>query len=171
MARRSRGGSNIGFIVVFAALVMLVLAIVGVCIDWVNTTVSVIGYSESSSSTFKELFDLFDGVEGDAASAFRLMASFAILTVILAAATTVLTGICKVLHWKLFRFILVIVAIVCVICGVVTIITGFNFCDKLGSFSLGSFASGETVPAAGMWLTAIGGILGGLIGVGAAVKN
>ena len=117
------------------------------------------------------MFDTFDGLDTELAGSFKAMASFAILTVILAGATTVLAGICKVLGWKLFRFILVIVAIVCVVCGVVSIITSFTFCDKLGGGSIGDLFSGENAPAAGAWLTAIGGVLAGLAGVFAAVKN
>ena len=102
------------------------------------------------------------------------MAAFAILTVILAAATTVLSGICKVLGWKLFKFILVVVSIVCVICGVVSIITTFAFCDKFtvgGGFGGIVEAGTKASPYIGAWLTAIGGALAGIVGIFAAIKS
>ena len=168
---KKKSGSKVGLIALLVLVVMLVLAIVGICIDWINTTVTVLGNSTTEGTKLSELFDTFDGLDTELAGSFKAMASFAILTVILAGATTVLAGICKVLGWKLFRFILVIVAIVCVVCGVVSIITSFTFCDKLGGGSIGDLFSGENAPAAGAWLTAIGGVLAGLAGVFSAVKN
>lgn len=153
-------GNTVGLIAILVALVMLVLAIVGVCISWVSVPTLV---GDSEGVTLSQLFDLYGEVDGDVGGAFKAMASFAILTVILAAATTVLAGICKVLGWKLFRFVLIIVAIVCVICGVISIITSYTFCDASVLFSYS--------PAAGAWLTAIGGIIAGLVGVFAAVKS
>ena len=166
---KSKGG-KVGFIAILIVLVMLIVAIVGVCIDWVNTTVTILGHSETTGTTLSGLFDTLGEAEGEIGGAFKAMASFAILTVILAAATTILSGICKVLGWKLFRFILVVVAIVCVVCGVVSIITSFTFCDKV-SVDLGGLASGTYTPYIGAWLTSIGGALAGLVGIFAAVKS
>ncbi len=181
MSKKSKSkGNKVGFIVLLVILVMLALAIVGVCIDWVgakNYVDSVIGGAESET-VFSKLGDLFDrykdGADTDDAGAFRVMAAFAILTVILAGATTILAGITKVLGWKLFKFILVVVSIVCVICGVVSIITTFAFCDK---FTVGGGIDGivetgtKASPYIGAWLTAIGGTLAGLGGIAAAVKG
>lgn len=167
---KSKGG-KVGFIAILIVLVMLIVAIVGVCIDWVNTTVTILGHSETTGTTLSGLFDTLGEAEGEIGGAFKAMASFAILTVILAAATTILSGICKVLGWKLFRFILVVVAIVCVVCGVVTVITSYTFCDKLGSGGFGDILAGENAPAIGAWLTSIGGALAGLVGIFAAVKS
>lgn len=175
---KSKGG-KVGFIAILIALVMLIVAIVGVCVSWIDSTVYASGIfgegsSETSYSTLSDLFKTFEGQDSELAGAFKLMASFAILTVILAAATTILAGICKVLGWKLFKFILVIVAIVCVICGVVTIITTYTYCNNFNSgVDLGDLfkAGTEVAPAIGMWLTSIGGALAGLVGIFAAVKS
>lgn len=169
MAKKKSDGA-MGWIPVLIALVMLILAIVGVCISWVNTTITLLGNSTTEGTTLGELFDIYGESELEIAGSFKAMASFAILTVILTAAVTLLAGISKVLGWKLFKFILVIVAIVCVVCAVVSIITSFTFCDSLGSGGFGDFVSGENSPAAGAWLTAIGGVLGGAAGVFAALK-
>lgn len=165
-------GGTIGFVAILIALIMVILAIVGVCITWVNATGQALGglFDGETGLEFSDLFDTYGKMEGEVGGAFKAMASFAILTVILAAASTVLAGICKVLNWKFFKFILIIVAIVCVICGVVSIITSYTFCNKI-SVGIGSLASATYAPAAGAWLTAIGGILAGLVGVFAAVKN
>ena len=166
-------GSKVGFIAILIVLVMLIVAIVGVCIDWVSFTAQAGGgliESEAQGINLSDLFDTFGEADGEIGGAFKAMASFAILTAILAAATTILAGICKVLGWKLFRFILVVVAIVCVVCGVVCIITSFTFCDKV-SVDLGGLASGTYTPYIGAWLTSIGGALAGLVGIFAAVKS
>lgn len=170
MAKKKSDG-KVGFIAILVVLVMLVLAIVGVCIDWISVSAE-LGNQQlgEGGGPLSDLFDVYGEFDGEVGGAFKAMASFAILTVILAAATAVLAGICKVLGWKLFRFILVVVAIVCVVCGVVSIITSFTFCDKI-SLDAGGFGGIKYSPAAGAWLTAIGGVLAGLVGVFAAVKS
>lgn len=120
MAKRiKKGGGAVGFVLILVALAMLVVAIVGVCIDWISTKVTAAGYTgEPIFQSLSELFDDFKDSDSDIAGKFKLMAAFAILTVILAGGTTVFAGITKVLGWKLFKFLLVVIAIVCVICGV-----------------------------------------------------
>ncbi len=175
---KNKGGS-IGLIALLIVLAMLVVAIVGVCIDWVGLKAyggigGIGGETDTAYQKLGDLFETYGEAEGETAGAFKAMASFAILTVILAAATTVLAGICKVLGWKLFKFVLVVAAIACVVCGVVTIITSYTFCDKLSAgVDLGGVAQAgtEATPAVGMWLTSIGGALAGLVGVVAAVKS
>lgn len=161
---KKKSDNKVGLIALLVLVVMLVLAIVGVCIDWITRTNPI---TDTTGFGLSDLFDLYGEMDGEIGGSFKAMASFAILTVILAGATTVLAGICKVLGWKLFRFILVVVAIVCVVCGVVSIITTYTFCDSL----LGYEGLLDNAPAAGAWLTAIGGVLAGLAGVFAAVKN
>ena len=177
MSKKSKSkGNKVGFIVLLVILVMLVLAIVGVCVDWIARTTYL---NDNSDTVFSKLGDLFDrykdGADTDDVGAFRVMAAFAILTVILAGATTILAGITKVLGWKLFKFLLVIVSIVCAVSGVVSIITSFTYCDSLVNISGGieGWIEGGTKasPAIGAWLTAIGGTLAGLGGIAAAVKG
>lgn len=173
---KSKSGNKTGFIVLAVILVMLILAIVGVCINWISRTTYL---NDNSDTVFSKLGDLFerykDSTDSEDAGAFRLMAAFGILTVILAAATAVLAGITKVLGWKLFKFLLIIVSVVCVISGVVSIITSFTYCDTLVNVSGGIdgwFEAGsKAAPAAGAWLTAIGGALAGLGGVFVAIKS
>ena len=173
MAKRKSSGNKVGLIAIAIILVMLILAILGVCIDWLTFKGEAIGGAVSldpEGIKLSELFDSLGEAENEIGGAFKTMAAFGILTVILAGATTILAGICKVLGWKLFRFLLVIVAIVCVVSGVVSIITSFTFCDKI-SLDGGWLAKGTYSPAIGAWLTAIGGALAGLFGVFAAVKS
>lgn len=149
--RKNNRGGTIGFLAIWVVLAMLVLAIVGLYLNWVSYDGGYVSYT---------LIKL--RLMGDAGDKFNAMYSFAILTVILTALTAVLAGICKVLHWKLFRLLLIIIAIVCVICGVLTIVMTYSYISALENIF---------VPAVGMWLTSIGGIIGGLIGTVAAVKN
>ncbi len=183
MSRRSKnkGGSSVSYILLLGILVMAVLAIVGVCIAWVKLSGEIekaISYFDGSSELkLNKLFDLFGDGESDVAGAFRVMAAFGILTAILSAVTLVLAGVSKVLGWKLFRFLLIVAAVVCVICAVVSIITTFSFCGKAVEFEVMfvtvdlSKLGVKFVPAAGAWLTGIGGALAGLVGIGAALKS
>ena len=175
MSRRSKnkGGSSVSYILLLGILVMAVLAIVGVCIAWVTRSGEGLGGLLSGSADLKlgDMFETYGEGESEIAGAFRVMAAFGILTAILSVATLVLAGVSKVLGWKLFRFLLIVAAVVCVICAVVSIITTFSFCDKAISFDLGELASTEMTPAAGAWLTGIGGALAGLVGIGAALKS
>ena len=155
MAKKKSVGT-VGVIAILVVLVMLVLAIVGVCIAWVSGGLTETGYK------LGDLHDLYTAGEGEVASVFKGMEAFAILTVILAAATTVLAGISKVLGWKLIWFILVVLAIVWVVCAVLAIVFTNPFCDNVVILYS---------PAAGRWLTAIGGALAGIGGIFAAVKS
>ncbi len=171
--RKSKNSGTVGYVLLLAALVTAVLAIVGVCITWVTRSGEGLGGLVSGSADLKlgDMFDLYGEGDLEINGAFRVMAAFAILTAILSVATLVLAGISKVLGWKLFRFLLVIAAVVCVVCAVVSIITAFSFCDKGINFDAGDLVSSSLSPAAGAWLTCIGGALTGLIGIGAALKS
>lgn len=147
-------GSKVGLIALLVMLVMLILTIVGVCIDWVSGALTEAGY------TLGEISETII-LEEEISATFKAMESFAIITVILVAASTVIAGICNVLDWKLFKLVLVIVSIASVVTAVITIILSYSFCDKIKIYTV----------AAGAWLTAIGGILAGVTGVLAAVKK
>lgn len=159
--------SLITYIAIIFALIMIVLTIVGVCINWANFSGQLgDGLIETGVEgiTLTQLFDSFSNMDGEIGSAFKTMAAFAILTVILTSATAVLAGVCKVIKRKPFNFILFAVAMVCIIFGVVSIISSFALCNII-SIDAGSLASGTYTPAAGAWLTAIGGIIAGIMGL------
>lgn len=164
MARRKkRKKTSIGLIVLLTIAVCLVLAIVGVCISWVKYS----GALGEYKITFSNLFDLFSNFSPDVSSSFRTMASFAILSVVLCAATAVIAGIHSLFGRKLFAFILMAVSLVCLVCGVLTIVTTYGFCDDYTYLR----SVYEYTPAEGMWLNGIGACLGGIVGLVAAVKR
>ena len=154
-------------IAIFSAFVMVVLTIVGVCINWANFSAQLgDGLVETGieSITLTQLFDSLGKLDGEIGSAFKIMVAFAILTVILTSATAVCATVCKVIKRKQFNFILFAVAMVCIIFGVVSILSSFALCNIL-SINAGSLASGAYTPAAGAWLTAIGGFIAGIMGL------
>lgn len=159
--------SIITYIAIFSALVMVVLTIVGVCINWANFSAQLgDGLVETGieSITLTQLFDSLSKLDGEIGSAFKIMVAFAILTIILTSATAVCATVCKVIKWKQFNFILFVVAMICIIFGVVSILSSFALCNIL-SINAGSLASGTYTPAAGAWLTAIGGFIAGIMGL------
>ena len=173
MSRKGKKAGSFGYILLLCILVTTVLAVVGVCIAWVNYSSENALEILESSNDFKlgDLFETYKDSEAEIAGSFRVVAAFGILTVILSGATLVLAGISKVLGWKLFRFLLIVAAVVCVVCAVVSIVTTYTYCDKAFGFEIGDIAKGSWSPAAGAWLTAVGGALSGLLGIGAAAKG
>lgn len=155
------------YIAIITALITVVLAIVGVCINWADFSARAgdgLVETGANSITLTQLFESFGKLDGKIGGAFKTMASFAILTVIFTAATAALAGICKFVSRKPFNFILFAVAMVCIIFGVVSIISSFALCNII-SIDAGPLASGTYTLAAGAWLTAIGGIIAGIMGL------
>lgn len=165
---RKKGGK-----LVYIALLMLfaftVIAVVGVCINWLVSSVDSVLGGTSEGYTLGSLFDVFADSEAELAGDFRLMASFGILTVILSGITLLLAAIHRLLGWKLFRVILGVAALAALACGVVAIITTYGYCNNTVADIV--VVTTKSTPAAGMWLTAIGGALTGFTGLALAFKG
>ena len=146
-------------------LVMLILAIVGVCIAWVSR-VFVSGLVEDSPS-----LDTLSGIAGyTSMSSYRAMLAFAIITVVLVAATAALTALAKLFGGYLW-LVLLIVSALCLISGIVCIITTDVFCDNIAVTVLPGLTDlSGAYPAPGAWLTAVGAMISGIVGAFASFK-
>ena len=148
------------------ALIMLVLVIVGICVDWmsvVNVPGSIID-------------DVFDTDIGDRigyalteceweADALGAMTAFAYIT-IAASALTFLSATATVFAKKsILKFVTMILAAITVVSAVVVLICTYNYC---GDPVLSAF---DAAPAIGAWLMTIGGVLCGLAGALTALKS
>lgn len=166
-------------IIVFSVLVIaIVMAIVGVCIDWTSTTSSaaVVG-SSTSTSKLSELADankkLVDN-GADPLKGFGAMSAFAYITLALAALTTVVYVLSKFLNVSFLKWVVIGLSALLVISAIVAIATTFSFCSNYKmDASIGgvNLANSKTSPAAGPWLLSIFGILGGAAGVFGALKK
>ena len=148
------------------ALIMLVLVIVGICVDWmsvVNVPGSIID-------------DVFDTDIGDRigyalteceweADALGAMTAFAYIT-IAASALTFLSATATVFAKKsILKFVTMILAAITVVSAVVVLICTYNYCGDTVLSAL------DAAPAIGAWLMTIGGVLCGLAGALTALKS
>ncbi len=152
-----------GFIVFGVLLLSIVMAIVGICIDWTAGKIeSIIGNSESISFTLSEL------AKNDTDS-FTVMQTFAYITLALTGAATITFVVSKFLNLGFFKFIVVVVCVLLIVSAIITIATTFSFC---GNYKIdGGLVGTKCVPAAGAWLLTIFSVIGGLAGIVGALKK
>lgn len=152
--------------------VSVIMVIVGVCIDWTSTTTTASGLLGGGSST--ETAKLADWAEAngkakDGIDGYGAMAAFAYITLVLAILTAIAFVVSKFVDISVMKWVVVGLAALTVISAVVAIITTYTFCDKYQA-DIG-IASAKTSPAAGLWLTAIFGMLAGGAGITGALKK
>lgn len=167
MGKRKRKQDMVAPIIFLIAIVMLAIAITGVCIDWISTT-NTVGISNTTTSTLSDLFEANEKVEIEN---FSLMASFALITVAAGGLATILFGCSLIIRLKLIKLVALLLGVVAVLAAIVCIITSFTFCSTYSGSIIDGLIESKSSPAIGAWLTAIGGLLGGVcVALGAARK-
>lgn len=158
-------------LILFGVLaVSVIMVIVGVCIDWTSSTVTLLGkdtvdtqtlanWAESNSKAKK-------GIDG-----YGAMAAFAYITLVLVLLTAIAYVVSKFVDISVMKWVVVGLAALTVISAIVVLITTYTFCGNLTDTDGGQWASAKTAPAAGAWLAAIFGIVGGAAGVFGALKK
>jgi len=174
MAKKSKM-SLFGIIIAAVLLVTFALTVVGLCIDWTATTVEIAGKSSTTTTTFPKWLEAQatakdNGAEGN--KKFETNAAFAIITAILGGLTLISYGAKILTKSKIANLLTLALSALLIVSAVVTISTAYAFTGDMGSASIGDFAKGGTVPAAGAWLVTIFGAVGGVCGLlGALRKN
>lgn len=163
----------VALIVFGVLLVSIILVVVGVCIDWTTTTgSSVLGESV-------EKFKLSDWAEAngkakDGIDGYGVMAAFAYITLVLTILTAVAFVVSKFVNVKVLKWVVLGIAALTVISAIVLIATTYSFCANykmdVDIFGI-NLANAKTSPAAGPWLAAIFGIVGGAAGAVGALKK
>lgn len=161
-------------LIVFGVLaVSVIMAIVGVCIAWISTSVeSIAGNSEPTTSTLADLAKAnseqykltqknIDGFVG--------MQAFAYITLVLSALTAIVFVVSKFVDVKVLKFVVLGVSALLIVSAIITIALSFSFCSDYKVDVV--IAKSKTVPAAGVWLLSIFSILGGGAGVIGALKK
>lgn len=158
----------VSIIVCGVLFVATVLAIVGICIAWLQVTSSstLTSTSSTSTSTLKELLDSGYDITGLGANT-----AFAIMTVVFTGLTLVAYVVSKFVDVKILSYVILALGILAVISAVVTLITSFTVANSFGSVDWGDIAKVTTTPAAGPWLLSIFGLVGGAAGAFGAVKK
>ncbi len=146
-------------IVCAVLLVMAVLTIVGVCVNYIGLSITLLGNTATDGYALGN--DMLTGGDG-----YGVMAAFAYITMALSIVTLLAYIVYKVMSKKILRTVLLATSALLVICAIVAIITAFTF----GGGESGVLASYSVTPAVGAWLLAIGGILSGITGAISAIK-
>ncbi|MCD8039975.1 MAG: hypothetical protein LUF82_00455 [Clostridia bacterium] len=165
MAKSSK--LDIVWIVLLAvAVVGLVLAIVGVCIDYVAYDVTLLNNTNTTSYTIGELVDAQNEVKdytGNIYSGLGGMEAMAIITIVLSALTAICVALCKFVNIKFANIIKLALGALTVVFAIIAIILAYTFGDVAELY--------DWYAAAGAWLVLVGGILAGAAGVVAGLKK
>lgn len=168
MGKRRRKQDMAGPIIFLIAIVMLAIAITGVCIDWISTTYNAGSLSTTTTTTLSDLFNLNEKAEMDN---FALMSTFALATVAAGGLATIIYGCSLIIRLRLIKLVALLLGVIAVIAAIVSIITCFTFCNSYSASIGNGFIGAKTSPAIGAWLTAAGGLLCGIsAALGAAKK-
>ncbi len=159
-------------LILFGVLaVSVILVIVGVCIDWTSTTVKASGILGGGSTTgnvtlsgWADLNDKYKSLDG-----YGVMAAFAYITLALVILTAIAYVASKFVNVSVLKWVVAGLAALTVISAVVSIITTFTFCGNYEE-NIG-IGSATTSPAAGAWLVAVFGMLGGGAGITGSLRK
>ena len=158
-------------LILFGVLaVCVIMVIVGVCIAWTTANTAVGG--KTVTITLSEWAEhIADAVKlsDEGLKGFSVMQAFAYITLVLTILTAIAYVVSKFVDIKVLKWVVVGVAALTVISAIVAIATSYSFCGTDGAKVV--CLSKEVAPAAGAWLTAIFGIVGGAAGVFGALKK
>jgi hypothetical protein len=146
-------------------VVCLVLVIVGVCITWVTRTSSatLLGTSKTNYLLGDEYLAKADN--------YGTMVAFAYVTLGLAIVCALVCAASVLLNNKIVNYAALAVGILLIVSAVVSIILSYTFCSGLLNISIGNDASSAAAPAAGAWLVAVFGFVGGAATVVGSLKK
>ncbi len=143
-------------LVIFGVMVLaIVMAIVGVCIDYTASTSKYL----SSSSTLAQLGELNSYLTVDG---YGAMAAFAYITLVLSIVTAIVFVVSKFIDVKVMKWVVLAVSALLILSAIIALIIAFTFCSTYKD---------SIAPAAGPWLLAVFSILSGAAGVFAALKK
>lgn len=158
-------------LILFGVLaVSVIMVIVGVCINWTAITTTLMGKDSVDAQTLADLAETNskakDGLDG-----YGAMAAFAYITLVLVILTAIAYVVSKFVDVKVLKWVVLGLAALTVVSAIVAIATTYGFCGNYTNTEGGALASAKTAPAAGAWLAAIFGIVGGAGGIVGALKK
>ena len=138
------------------ALVAMILAVVGVFLDWLSYEAESILGNASSAVT---LGDLVDG-EG-----YTIMAISAYVTMGLAALTFLIIAVQQFMKLPKLGGLAALTGFIAIIGAIAVVVTTIVFCSNNGDVSLGSLANGKFVWSIGPIMVTLGGLVSGVAGL------
>ena len=160
-------------IVVMAVLALaVIMAVVGICINWLGLT-SENAWTGNKSTDYSKLADLIKGNNKLGSKIFtglEAIMAFGIITIIFSAVTGGVYVLSKFLDIKVLKYVIIALSVLVIVSALLSLILTFT-CTNTEAGKLIKEMGGKYAPAAGAWLLAIFGIAGGAAGVVGAVKN
>ena len=152
---KKKTGVSLGMLISAAiSLVGVVLTIVAVCSSWLTYKAESILGDGSSAFKLSELSEL----EG-----YGLMAAMAYVTLALAVIALGLR-VAEEFSRAIPSIAVKAVGILAIVAAIAVLVVSLVVCSNNGGFQLGSYASGKFVISAGVILSTLGGIFGGVGG-------
>lgn len=145
----------------------LIMGIVGVCINWLNMTIS--GVSESSN--LSDLLDLNKLAGNLLFNGLDAILAFAIIAIIAAAGAAVLFVLSRIFSAKPLKYIAGALSGLLIISAVLVLFLTFICTNTDVCKNLKETQDAKYIPDVGAWLLSIFGIIGGVLGAIGALDN
>lgn len=161
----------LSLVIIGVMALALIMAIVGVCISWLSVSAkNVMGKTTTEFATLAKMVEANDKVDKALYSSLDAIYAFAILTVILSALDLTLYILSKFLKVKALKFVVAALSALLVVFALLSIILTFT-CYNTDLCKVTINLGGSFAPAAGAWLLAVFGVLGGAAGIAGALKK
>jgi uncharacterized ferredoxin-like protein len=145
-------------------VVSLILVIVGICIDWVSRSSTILNNTSSVGYALSD--ENLANVDS-----YGAMAAFAYITLALAIVCVLAYAASVVLNNKIVNYVTLAAGALLVVAAVVSLILSYTFCSNLLNVNWGSVATSSAAPAAGAWLVTVFGVVGGAATVVGGLKK
>jgi hypothetical protein len=157
-------------VIIGVIVVALVLTIVGICVNWISATY--LGQTEAGklSKWVDANSDYKKYLNTEPYSGINAVNAFAILSIVFAALTAIAYVATKFVDNKIVKYVALGVSALLVVFALLALILTFTTISNSDGFKSITNAGGTVKTAAGPWLTAVGGVIGGAAGIYGAIK-
>ena len=165
---------NILSIVVLVALgIALIMGIVGMCINWLSMeTTLLVGNTHvttKGTGTLKDLLNTNKAYNGQYFNGLEAIEAFGIIAIIMAAFTAASIVVSKFVNIKALKYVTVGMSLLLIVSALLVLILTFNCTNTDICKEIKNSLDGEFAPAEGVWLLAVFGVVGGALGLIAAL--
>ncbi len=180
MSKIKSAAELISWIIVGVIGVCAILIIVGACISWYSSGVYLMGNTNLIPSNFNEhtLNSLMGSIRSygeEMRAAIRLNVALVAVLAVCAAGSAVVAAAAIKWERKVFKGVALVLALLCIALGVALIFTSRELSDlflqELGASSSGSVLQWVVTVSAGPWMTSICGMIAGIAGGFAVIKE
>lgn len=149
-----------GLIFMLVSIVGLVLAVVGLCIDFFESSITAIGETRSSGMGLFEDYSIIEAtMDGD--MTIVLVQVFAIVSLVLTALGCLITVCGSLGIVRVGGLVKILGAALVVVLAVLVIVFAATYAGQAPAVDAGDFGGTKFAPAAGAYLMMVGGIVTG----------